>query len=178
MQYLVRTNRFCMWAVKPGDRAAGDAAGREALPPVAGRPEGSASAHRGSSRDGRRTPGCPRSSSPRDNRREPRVVTGIVLGRLVVPEVIANIRTSVPVAEEGVRVALAHAIDVRLVPIVAADRHALAEIGRRADLAERNGRGRTGCRRAARAGSRAARAERRRRSASGRETPAPAAALA
>ena len=39
-------------------------------------------------------------------------------------------------AEQGIQVALADAIDVRLVALVAADRHASAEIGRGADLAE------------------------------------------
>ena len=39
-------------------------------------------------------------------------------------------------SEESVRVPLAHPVDVRLVPIVAADRYTLAEIGRRADLAK------------------------------------------
>ena len=36
MQYLVRTSRFCMWAVSPVIAPQGMPAGREALAPVAG----------------------------------------------------------------------------------------------------------------------------------------------
>ena len=41
-----------------------------------------------------------------------------------------------PLAEKRADVTLAHAVDVRLMPVVAADRHATAKIRRRADLAE------------------------------------------
>ena len=81
-------------------------------------------------------------------------MTGMVLGRLVVPEVIANIKTSVPAAEEGADLALADAVDVGLVAVVAARsgtrRRKSAGSGSRGS----GGRGRTGCRRGGRSGAR------------------------
>ena len=78
-----------------GDGPAGNARGCEALAPVAGDLQDRPQPLR-SCRGGHRMPGCPRSTIPRDNRRAIRAVTGIVLGRLVVPEVMANMSTSVP----------------------------------------------------------------------------------
>ena len=164
MQYLGANEPVLHVGGETGDRPARDARRREALSPVAGHLKDRPQAVRESSRDGHRTPGFPRSSSPRDNRRVPAAVTGIVLGRLVVPEVIANMRTSVPGPKSASDVALADAIDVRLVPIVAADRNALAEVGRRADLAKEMVSSELAVGVAGEPAARAGRAERRRRS--------------
>ena len=63
-------------------------------------------------------------------------MTGIVLGRLVVPEVKANMRTSVPCPKRAPDVTIAHSFNVGLMPVIPADRHAPTEILRRANLAE------------------------------------------
>ena len=135
MQYLVRTRRFCMWAVKPGDRPAGDARRREALPPVAGDlkdgPQPVAH-HLVVGVERQDAPDRPALAIVGEGLRRDRNRLGAV-GR---PRGHGEHEDFGALAEEGSHVAVAHPVDVGLVPVVAADRHPAAEIGGRANLAE------------------------------------------
>ena len=135
MQYLVRTNRFCMWAVRPGDRAARDAARREALSPVAGHLKDRLQPVAEHLRMGVKR------RDPPDRPALAIIVEclggdGNRLGTVGRAGGHREHQDFGAAAEERIRVALAHAIDIGLMAIVAADRHTRAKISRRADLAK------------------------------------------